>query len=84
MGGFLKIILLILIIFYAFKLLGNLLFPYIISKKINNDEHRKRKAWDDFLFRKKSEEGKVTVDFNGNKNKKRNNDGEYVDYEEIK
>jgi len=84
MGVFLRVLLLIIVIFYAFKLLGKLLFPYFISKKINNEENRKRKAWDDFLFRKKSEEGKVTVDYNGNKNKKRNNDGEYVDYEEIK
>ena len=84
MALFLKFLLILLVIYYGFKLIGRFLFPSFFSNNVNNDEKRRQKAWDDYLFRKKSEEGQVTVDYNKDKNKSRNKEGEYVDYEEIK
>lgn len=80
----LRIILLLIIIYYVLKLIGRLIFPYVFTRKINKNEQQRQKSWDDFLFRKKYEEGNVTVDYNSKNKKSRNKDGEYIDYEEVK
>ena len=76
MVGFLRIILFILIIYYAIKIITYLLLPWFKRKLENSSDS----------FRKDNRtEGDVRVE----KGKKKNSgyfggDGEYVDYEEIK
>ncbi|MCL2073378.1 MAG: DUF4834 family protein [Marinilabiliaceae bacterium] len=75
-----RIFLLLFVISYAVKLISELL----VSNKIKNAEKRRKKAYDNYINRKKSEEGNVTYDYDEKKRKKRNrNEGEYVDFEEI-
>ena len=76
-----RILIFLVIIYYAIKLISEL----FVSNRISNAERRRKKAYNDYLNRKKAEEGKVTFDYDdNNKRKKRYTDeGEYVDYEEI-
>ena len=76
-----RISILLFVIFYAIKLIGEL----FVSNRINNAEKRRKRAYDNYVNRKKSEEGNVSYDYDGNRKNRRNrNEGEYVDYEEIK
>ena len=85
MGAFLRIILFCIIFYYILKTIGRFFLPFFISSKIQKAEKEKRKARADYISRKKSEEGKVTIENLKNSKKDTNySQGEYIDYEEIK
>jgi len=87
MGTLVRIILIFIIIYYAFRLVGRYLFPYLLKNQVEKMQKKQEQAQQDFVNKQRSEEGKVTInhkaDKNGN-NKDNNQRGEYVDYEEIK
>lgn len=86
MGTLLRIILIIIIIYYLFKLIGRYLFPYLLKNQVEKMKKKQEQAQKDYMNQRKEQEGKVTIDYNSKKNQqKKDTDqtGEYVDYEEI-
>jgi hypothetical protein len=86
MGALFRIILIFVIVYYVFKLLGRYLFPYMVKNQVEKMQEKQARSHRDYANQRKAQEGKVTIDYNTKKNKqKRDNDqpGEYVDYEEV-
>ena len=77
----LRIILIALLIYYALKFIGRLLFPWLFEQAIKNSPYAQGNSVKD-----KKRDGGVTVqDLSKEKNKVIDKDeGEYIDYEEIK
>jgi hypothetical protein len=80
--GFLKVILIIVAIYYGLKLALRYLLPWFIKRQF---EKMQQFHTGGFNQQQQPEKGKVTVQYN-QKNKKNNhsNEGEYVNFEEIK
>jgi len=76
MVGFLRIILFILIIYYAIKIITLLLLPWFKRKLENSSTSFRKDNRTEGEVRVEGEKKKNSVNFGG--------DGEYVDYEEIK
>jgi hypothetical protein len=74
----LRIILIALLIYYALKLIGRILLPWLFMKHVNNRTG--------YMNTGKDKQGDVTIqDLSKDKSKIINKDeGDYVDYEEIK
>lgn len=81
----LKILVFLIIIYYLFKLIGQIFLPIFMTNRIQKMEEEKQNAYRDYINRKKKEEGKVTVEGKSNSSHRQNLDkGEYIDFEEIK
>jgi len=75
--GFIKFILYSLVAYYVFKFLSRMYLGYIINKFKNNTyRHTTNNT-------KKEQEGEVTIDKMPKGKSKKNNAGDYIDYEEI-
>jgi hypothetical protein len=72
-----KVILIIVLVYYLLKSIGRIVLPFLFNKaieKINQQQGYKQKR-----------NGDVTIHFEDKKNSNKDkNIGEYVDYEEIK
>jgi len=84
-----RVIIYTILIYYVLKLVFRYLMPLFISKQVRKMQERQEKAHKDYINQKKREEGKVTIEYNPEKQNRSKNDrnnqgGEYVDYEEIK
>ena len=80
-SGFLKTILILLTIYFIFKIFIRIVFPLILKSYI---EKKQRDLFNQHQPPEKKE-GEITIDYVPGKNKKGDNDeGEYVNYEEIK
>ena len=76
--GFFRIILIALIIYYIARIIFRILTPILLNsfiKKMQNNQS--------YTESKKREEGEITIENVPKKNKKNDNLGEYVDFEEI-
>lgn len=87
MASFLKVVLIILIIYYVLKLIGRVVFPWLLKRWVNNLQ--KRYSQQPFGYGGQQpyeqEKDRVTVHTSKQQNKKSSSkDGEYVDYEEVK
>ena len=89
----LKLIVFFIIGYYIFKLAFRFLLPLFVSRQARKMQDKQEKAQHDFVNRRRSEEGNVTIEYDPSQ--KKNNrghqkkddpgqDGEYVDFEEIK
>ena len=79
--GFLRTLLILLTIYFIFKLVMRIILPYILKSYI---EKKQREMYGQQPPSQKKE-GEVTIDYVPEKNKKGDSDkGEYVNYEEIK
>ena len=75
--GFIKFILYSLVAYYVFKFLSRIYLGYIINKFKNNTyQHTTNNT-------KKEQEGEVTIDKIPKGKSKKNDAGDYIDYEEI-
>lgn len=76
---FLRTLGIIVIVYYALKFIGRLLFPIVVKKAVNNMQSRQSE-----YTRQQKHEGEVTVETK-HRDQKRNptTEGEYVDFEEI-
>ena len=75
--GFIKFILYSLVAYYVFKFLSRIYLGYIINKFKNNTyQHTTNNT-------KKEQEGEVTIDKTPKGKSKKNDAGDYIDYEEI-
>jgi len=72
-------------IFVLFKLLGRVILPLYIRRRIRKTEVAREKAYHDYINRQKRDEGKVTIDnFSKTRGRGIKKEGEYVDFEEVK
>lgn len=81
--NFIRTLIIIAVIYYAIRLFTRYVLPHILNKKINEmqqkmQEQQKRQQ------RGNRPEGDVTLEFDKRRNKgDRDDEGEYVDFEEI-
>ena len=79
--NFLKTVGIIVVVYYALKFLGRLLFPVVVKKAVNNMQARQSQYQ---RQQQNKQEGEVTVENNrGRQNRTNSTEGEYVDFEEI-
>jgi len=77
--NFLKTVGIIVIVYYALKFVGRLLFPVLVKKAVNNMQARQN-----MYQRSNKQEGEVTIEKNQQQQNRHNNtQGEYVDFEEV-
>ena len=75
--GFIRTVLILVVAFYIIGFIGRLLVPFLIRRQVRKYGQQQNKY-------KEKKEGEITIDKNPKKNNiLNNNDGEYVDYEEI-
>ncbi|HNX54286.1 MAG TPA: DUF4834 family protein [Prolixibacteraceae bacterium] len=80
--NFLTTIGLIVVIYYALRFLGRLLFPIVVKKAVNNMQERQTQY--QRQYQQQKPEGQVTVENNQQQQARRtSSEGEYVDFEEI-
>jgi bacteriorhodopsin len=72
----------IVLIYYALKFVGRLLFPIVVKKAVNNMQERQTQY--QRQYQQQKPEGQVTVEKNQPQQSRNNSaEGEYVDFEEI-
>ncbi|MEN8187388.1 MAG: DUF4834 family protein [Bacteroidota bacterium] len=82
--GFLRTILIIMLIYYGLKIVGRYLFPVFFKKMVKNVEKKVREQQGYQESEDKIKEGETVIDKKPRPNKESNkNVGEYVDYEEV-
>lgn len=86
--GLLKTIFFLLTFYYVFKLIGRFVLPLLLKKGVERMQQNQQNAAANFKERAKQQEGKVTIKHTQQSPKESQkedlNDGEYVDYEEVK
>ncbi len=82
--GFLRTILILILVYYALKWLGRILFPVMFQKAMKNFEEKARQQQGHAGSTEQVKEGETVIDRRPRTQKESNKDvGEYVDYEEI-
>lgn len=82
--GFLRTILIIMLIYYGLKFVGRYLFPIFFQKMVKNVEKKVKEQQGFQQPVENSKEGETTISKKPLPNKESNNSvGEYVDYEEV-
>ena len=83
--GVIRILLIILVVYYGMKILTRILAPYLLKSMAKKAEKRFGEQYRDFRYEEpKAEVGETTIDKMPDKKSSSNKDmGEYVDYEEI-
>ena len=80
-GSFLRTVGIIVIVYYALKFIGRLLFPIVVKKAVNNMQERQSQYQRQQQYK---QEGEVTIEKDRKQQTKTNTtEGEYVDFEEI-
>ena len=78
--GFLRTILIIVVVYYGLKFVIRLLFPVVVKKAMNNMQERQAA----YQRGDQKREGEVTVESKRrDQNRTKNAGGEYVDFEEV-
>ncbi len=80
--GFVRTLLVILLIWYAIKLVTRYIFPALLNKTVKNMQSRMEEQIRD-RQRNLHKEGEVTVDRQTRSRNSPPNEGEYVDFEEV-
>ena len=82
--GFLRTILILILVYYALKWLGRILFPVLFQKAVRNFESKMRQEQGQTNASDQVKEGETVIDRKPGPQRETNkNVGEYVDYEEI-
>ena len=75
----------IFVIYFIVRFFTRLLLPVVMEDYLKNAKKRAEREKHEFYKAEKKREGKISIDFGPNKGRNdRNEEGEYVDYEEIK
>ncbi len=80
--GFLRTVVVILIIFYAVRLIARFVVPLLFQKTIKDMQAKVNQQMRD-QQRQGKREGEVTLEQNKNQNNRNSQTGEYVDFEEV-
>jgi hypothetical protein len=79
--SFLRTVGILVIIYYALKFIGRLLFPIVVKKAVNNMQERQTQYQRQQQYKP---EGEVTIEKDRKQQTRTNTaEGEYVDFEEI-
>jgi len=79
--SFLRTVGILVIIYYALKFIGRLLFPIVVKKAVNNMQERQTQYQRQQQYKP---EGEVTIERDRKQQTRTNTaEGEYVDFEEI-
>ena len=79
--SFLRTVGIIVIIYYALKFVGRLLFPIVVKKAVDNMQARQTQYQRQQQYK---QEGEVTIEKDRKQQTRTNTtEGEYVDFEEI-
>lgn len=83
--NFIRTILIIVIIYYALKFIGRIVFPMFFKRMMNNVEKKfNDQQSNNSTSERNVKEGETIIDKTPNQPSKSNNDvGEYVDYEDV-
>lgn len=82
--GFLRTILILILVYYALKWLGRILFPVLFQKAMKNFEEKARQQQGPMNSTENVKEGETVIDRRPKPERESNkNVGEYVDFEEI-
>ena len=82
--GFLRTILILILVYYVLKWLGRILFPVLFQKAVRNFEDKMRQEQGQHGASDQVKEGETVIDRKPGPQRETNkNVGEYVDYEEI-
>ncbi len=82
--GFLRTILIILLVYYALKIIGRIVFPMFFKRFVGKFEERVRNQQQQQSQSKKHEVGETVIDRKPQSSKESNKEvGEYVDFEEV-
>ena len=77
-SGPLKVIGILVIIYFVLKIVGRLLFPIVVKKAVNNMKARQS------TYTQRKPEGEVTIEKKpGQQGRHQHTEGEYVDFEEV-
>lgn len=81
----LRTLLIIAIIYFAVRFLTRYIFPLVMKKAVDKAQENMMNKMDE-MYRKRNEkkEGEISIKDSRDKNRKSNDGGEYVDYEEVK
>ena len=82
--NFIRTLLIILIIYYAIRLIVRYVLPILVDKSLKNMQQKMNDQQQQFRQRPNRPDGKVTVERNrSNQRNPGEDDGEYVDFEEV-
>ncbi len=82
--GFLRTILILILVYYVLKWLGRILFPMLFQKAVRNFEDKMREEQGQTHASDQVKEGETVIDRKPRPQRETSkNVGEYVDYEEI-
>ena len=79
----LRTILIIVLVYYLFKLIARYAMPWIAKYFIKKTQDNLRKQYESQNEMNKKKEGEVNIDSSPNKKTSLNDVGEYVDYEDV-
>ncbi len=85
--GLVKTIFYILIFYYLFKFIGRYIMPFFLKKGIEHIQKKQEDAVNAYKETARQKEGSVTVQqtkHNSKDSTLQDNQGEYVDFEEVK
>ncbi|MBR8537455.1 DUF4834 family protein [Carboxylicivirga sediminis] len=85
--GLAKTIFFLITFYYLFKIIGRLLLPYVMKKGVERMQQQQQQAATNYQQQARKQEGKVTIKQDAHKQSTHivnDNEGEYVDYEEVK
>jgi hypothetical protein len=80
--GLLRTLFVILIIYYALKIVSRYILPIILKSAVNNVQKNMNKQ--QVPKQDDTKVGETTVDYTPNTTSKTSNIGEYIDFEEVK
>ena len=85
--GFLRTILILLLLYYSFRFLARIFAPFLIKKVVGNMQEKAQKRYNQYHQHSRpsqTKEGETIMDKKPDFNKEGNSTiGEYVDFEEI-
>lgn len=82
--GFVRTILIFVIIYYAVKIIGRYVFPLVVKRFVGKFEQKIKDQQEQYSPESDKKVGETTIDKTSVKNTKESNKvGEYVDFEEM-
>nr|WP_319400800.1 DUF4834 family protein [uncultured Carboxylicivirga sp.] len=85
--GLIRTIFYIVVFYYIFKLIGQLVMPFFLKKGVERMQRQQQQATNGYREEASRNEGKVTIQKNTETKHETHiddNEGEYVDFEEVK
>lgn len=83
--GLFRMLLDLLVIYLVVRFFTRLLLPVVMEDYVKTAKRKAERERREFYQAEKKREGKISIDTGAYKDrKKRNDEGEYVDYEEVK